>query len=209
MPTAADVLENLTTVANGALPVAALWHTIVFTSLIAVAMGWRPPRRITAAMLVGLAASVSVVSFVFGNPFNGVSFALLAGLSTREAGHFERERVRTAASWTPIPGAVLVGYGLVYPHFLENVPWVLYLLAAPLGLIPCPTLALMTGVTLIADRMFSASWRATLAAFGLFYGLFGIIRLHVLLDVGLLIGALALVLVVDTRTHLGVKHLWQ
>jgi hypothetical protein len=198
MPPPADVLANLTAIANGALTAAALWHVIVFAWLIALATGWRPSTRVSATMLVGLAASVSVVSFAFGNPFNGTSFALLVGVLSRVTRNIGRDPLAMATSWPPAVGGLLVVYGLVYPHFLEEAPLVLYGIAAPVGLIPCPTLAVMAGLTLVAKDAFSRSWGATVAGFGLFYALFGMIRLRVFLDAGLVIGTLALALLVVT-----------
>jgi hypothetical protein len=198
MPSSADVLDNLTDIANGAVAVAALWHGLILGALVALGAGWRPSIRMTATVLIGLAASVSVVSFAFGNPFNATSFALLAALLSRAAHACKRDRPTAGTSWPPVLGAFLVTYGLVYPHFLENASLVLYAVAAPVGLIPCPTLSVMTGITLVSKNVFSRSWGATLATFGLFYALFGIIRLGVFLDAGLLIGALGLALVVVT-----------
>jgi hypothetical protein len=151
-------------------------------------------------MLIGLAASVSVVSFAYDNPFNGTSFALLTGILSRATHGFKRNRFTRGTSLASVLGAILIAYGLVYPHFLEDAPLVLYLVAAPVGLLPCPTLSVMIGVTLVAKNAFSRSWAATLAVFGLFYALFGITRLHVFLDAGLLVGALALALAVVTTS---------
>jgi hypothetical protein len=205
MPDAADVLGNLTAIANDALAAAALWHAIIVGALVALWLGWRPSTRSSATIPIGLAASVSVVSFAYGNPFNGATFALLAGVLGRVAHRLGREPVSVATSWPASVGAVLAAYGLVYPHFLEGAPLALYAIAAPVGLIPCPTLSVMIGVTLMMKGGFSRAWGATLAGFGLFYALFGLIRLHVWLDAGLLSGALALaLLVVTTRTNPGV-----
>jgi hypothetical protein len=49
------------------------------------------------------------------------------------------------------------------------------------------------GFALLGNGLGSRVWSLTLAAVGLFYGLFGVLRLGVLLDIGLVGGALALV----------------
>jgi hypothetical protein len=67
------------------------------------------------------------------------------------------------------------------------------LYASPVGLVPCPTLAVAIGFALVGNGLGSRVWSLTLAALGLFYGLFGVLRLTVLLDIGLVGGALALV----------------
>ena len=86
----------------------------------------------------------------------------------------------------------LIGFGLVYPHFLPGEPWFAYLFAAPFGLLPCPTLALVTGVTLLVRGLDLRPWCWLLAAAGFLYGLLGVLRLGVYLDLPLLAGAVAL-----------------
>jgi hypothetical protein len=60
--------------------------------------------------------------------------------------------------------------------------------AAPLGLSPCPTLSAVIGLTLMLDLVWSRAWSWMLAAFGAAYGLIGALRLGVAIDV-LLFGA--------------------
>jgi hypothetical protein len=77
----------------------------------------------------------------------------------------------------------------IYPHFLETDRWTAYTYAAPLGLIPCPTLAAVIGLTMIRGPFASKPWSLTLAAAGLIYGAIGVVRLGVRLDIALLVGA--------------------
>jgi hypothetical protein len=196
MPTAADILGSLTTIANDAIAIAVLWHAIIAASLFALGLGWRPSARVGAMTAIGLAASVSAVAFAYGNPFNGASFALLTILLGRLARRLGPAPLTVGASWTRLVAVTLIAYGLMYPHFLEGRPLIVYAVAAPVGLVPCPTLAVITGLTLLATGVFPKPWAGTLAAFDLFYAVFGIVRLGVVLDAGLLIGALVLAVVV-------------
>ena len=91
-------------------------------------------------------------------------------------------------------GVVLFAFGWAYPHFIETRAWITYLIAAPLGLLPCPTLAAVIGMSMALGRLESTAWSVTLGLAGLAYGLIGIFNLGVLLDVGLAVGALALLL---------------
>jgi hypothetical protein len=86
----------------------------------------------------------------------------------------------------------MITLGWAYPHFLAASGRWAPLHAAPPGLVPCPTLALVIGFSLLMGGLGSASWRAILSVAGLFYGVFGAWRLGVRLDVLLALGALAL-----------------
>jgi hypothetical protein len=70
----------------------------------------------------------------------------------------------------------------------------MYLIAAPMGLIPCPTLSTVIGLTLLFQSFNSTRWTIVLALIGLFYGLFGVVRLHVYIDVILVIGSVLLII---------------
>jgi len=90
-------------------------------------------------------------------------------------------------------GLAMIAFAWIYPHFLEGTV-VRYLYAAPVGLIPCPTLALAIGFALLGGGLGARAWNVTLASVGLFYGLFGVLRLGVLPDVAHIVGATALFL---------------
>jgi hypothetical protein len=89
----------------------------------------------------------------------------------------------------------LVAFGWIYPHFLETGTWTAYLYAAPLGLIPCPTLSAVAGAAIILDGLGSRGWPMTLAVGGAFYGLFGWLRFGVTIDLALLARAALLALI--------------
>ena len=86
----------------------------------------------------------------------------------------------------------MVAFGWVYPHFLDG-PAIDYLYAAPVGLVPVSHPG--RGERLRSPREWSGiPGRAlTLAAVALSYGLFGVLRLGVFLDIPLAIGVIALV----------------
>jgi len=88
----------------------------------------------------------------------------------------------------------MIIFGWVYPHFLEKSSLINYLYSAPTGLIPCPTLSIVIGFALLFNRFESKAWPLILSVISLFYGLFGIFRLKVMLDAGLLFGALFLLI---------------
>lgn len=191
MPEPAEILAGLTTIANEALLLALAWHLVLGAALLALAKGWRPSQR-TARVLVALPlASVAMLALLYGNPFNGVVFAVgtLALLALARRG--SHEPVRRGPPWMFWAGAASLSFGWVYPHFLDATP-VAYLIAAPLGLVPCPTLAVAIGAALLGGGLGARAWSLTLATLGLFYGAFGVLRLGVFLDAGLILAAAVL-----------------
>jgi hypothetical protein len=84
------------------------------------------------------------------------------------------------------------GSAWFYPHFLSGPAWQ-YLYAAPLGLLPCPTLAYLLGASLLTNSFGSKTWAILLGSLGLLYGVIGVFVLRVALDWFLVAGGAVLV----------------
>lgn len=193
MPSADAILASATTIANEWRTVAIAWHVVLAVLLTAVFCGWRPSSRVSACVLSVPLLSVSIAAWVWGNPFNGTVFAALSVFLLAVASRLSKDPVRFGAPILAIPGALLIAFGWGYPHFLETDRWMTYAYAAPLGVLPCPTLSAVIGATLILGLLGSVTWSITLAAAGLVYGVLGVFALGVQLDYALLAGALMLV----------------
>jgi hypothetical protein len=203
MPPRNEILANLQLIANRVEVVASLWHILAFFAFLAVAAGWRPVRKTVAVLLLPLVLSVAVIAWIHRNPWNGIAFTLLGlvlGLLARRVAAVATTRPSRGVLWL---GIAMIAFGFAYPHFLapRSVFWYLY--AAPLGLLPCPTLSFVIGITLVAGGMGTRAWRLVLALAGLGYGLFGVARLGVWLDLGLILGAVGLLLVSLERQEAG------
>jgi hypothetical protein len=188
MPSSGEILNGLTAIANEWQPLAVVWHVWLATLIVALVAGWRPSQRLAGAMLVGPILSVGALAWGSGNPFNGGVFATLAIALATIASRLTSDPVRIASSFPFASGTVLVAFGWIYPHFLSADSWTAYTYASPLGLVPCPTLSVLIGVTLILDRLSSTPWCTTLIAAGFVYGAIGVFRLGVPVDYGLLAG---------------------
>lgn len=199
MPSSEQILDGLGAIANGWRTLAVVWHVVIAAELIALVVGWRPRRRLAGTLLAIPLASVSLVAWLSGNPFNGATFVVtalaLAGIGLR----LPRDRIRIGARWLVISGVCLAAFGWVYPHFLQTDSWATYLYAAPLGVIPCPTLSAVVGVALVFRGLDSRGWSLVLAAIGVIYGLIGWFRLGVTVDAVLLVGASLLAIVAASR----------
>jgi len=192
MPSSETILAGLRLASLTSLSLAGLWHALVAACLGALFFGRRPPRRVAALLLSAPLVSASAVAFIFGNPFNGCLLGLTALVLSTIAAGFERAPVRLGSVAERIFGGGLIAFGCFYPHFLDARPAVTYLWGAPVGVIPCPTLSLVVGFALAFGGFGSRAWSLVLAAVGLFYGAFGVLRLGVSIDLVLIVGVIGL-----------------
>lgn len=207
MPNSQSILEGLGAIANEYRFLAIAWHAVFGLCLTALALGLRPSRRLAGVLLAVPAASVSALAWLKGNPFNGTVFALLAVALGAQAVRLAPEPVRFGGAWRFGAGALLVSFGWSYPHFLETETWTSYLYAAPLGLIPCPTLSALVGAALMLDGFAIRGWPLVLAAGGTLYGLIGWLRLGVTMDLVLLAGAVLLGLTAVRPVRVGERSI--
>jgi len=190
MPTPEEILAGLRSISNDWKFLAILWHGYVAVLLLGLAFGPHLKERIVGALLVIPLFSVSALAWIHGNPFNGVLFTVtglvLLGIAVRLQG----ESVSISPMRFAAPGAFLIVFGWFYPHFLNDSALVAYLYSAPTGLVPCPTLSIVIGFTLVLRGLRSRAWCLVLSAAGVFYGGFGAAWLGVTIDWSLFFGAL-------------------
>lgn len=192
MPSQTTIVEGLRSIAERAMVLAVFWHVVVAAAGVALVLGWRPSARRAGVLLALPVASVGALALRSGNPFNGVAFAALAVTLLGVAARLPREPVRRGGAVATGLAVAMIAFAWVYPHFLQARSPAIYLVAAPVGLIPCPTLSLVIGFSLLAGGFGSRAWSLVLGAAGLFYGVFGVMRLGVRLDLPLVAGALGL-----------------
>jgi hypothetical protein len=193
MPSSAEILAGLQTIANGWPGIAVGWHVALGALLVSLFVGWRPGKQLAGVLLAAPLGSVSVLAWLAGNPFNGMVFGAMTLALIWVALKLPGTAVNVGAPWAVLAGGVLTAFGWIYPHFLVDASWTSYGYATPLGLIPCPSLSAVVGIALVLDGLGSRAWPLIVAAGGLMYGLIGAFRLGVVIDVVLLAGALILV----------------
>jgi hypothetical protein len=192
MPSPDRILEQLELATREWGAVAAGWHALLALALVLLACGIAPTRRAAALLLSLPIASAAAIAAVVGNPFNVIVLAAMA-LSIAALGPFLPAGTVPRADGVSIAlGLVMIGFAGLYPHFVGGSR-LERLLEPPLGVIPCPTIALVVGFALLFGALGSRAFRAIVAAAGLFYGLFGSLRLGVSIDWLLVAGASALV----------------
>jgi hypothetical protein len=203
MPAPEEILAGLRAISNSWRVLAVVWHLYFAAFALALLLGALPSNR-SAGMLLGLPLlSVSILAWIFANPFNGTFFALAGAALIAISSRLPREAVRIAPLWAVVPGALMFAFGWVYPHFLDVSSLLPYLYSAPTGLIPCPTLSIVIGLAVALRGLGSRTWSLVLCATAIFYGVYGAAHLGVTLDWVLLLGALMLVLTVVARRSAG------
>jgi hypothetical protein len=199
MPSPSDILEGLAAIVRNFGFIAILWHIIFAAMIVLLIAGWRPSRKLAATALSIPLFSVAIFAWLHNNPFNGIVFLIFAVLLMIVGLRLPDTKIQKAPPWALVIGLFMIAFGWVYPHFLEFGRWYEYLYAAPMGLIPCPTLSITIGFALLAKGLSSRAWSILLAGIGLFYGLSGAFRLGVRIDVALFFGALTLFILAFTQ----------
>ena len=97
--------------------------------------------------------TVSLLAWRSGNPFNGAAFAIFAVSLAAVASRFQTTPVRMDSPVRAAAGVALIVFGSMYPHFVRADSWTTYLYASPFGLLPCPTLSVVIGSTLLLRRL--------------------------------------------------------
>lgn len=204
MPGSSDILKQLSFLSQSYLWLAVLWHLAIYSVLIR--KGWRPKQRHAAQILFLPLLSVSTLAWFHGNPFNGLMFLALILILGIISFRLANRPVSLYRKWTFPVGICALLYSLFYPHFLEGYSPLIYAVAAPVGIVPCPTLSLVLGFTLLFHGFHSRLWQAVCAAAGLFYAIFGIFILGVALDFGLLLFSASVLALMSEHQELDFPH---
>jgi len=193
MPTADQIHFGLSEIANSWPYLAIFWH--VYFLVIAVLLVFRAgsSARICGLLLSLPLFSVGTLAWMAKNPFNGMVFTALGMVLLVVSSIYSRINTSVSTGWTLGAGILMSGFGFVYPHFIVTESYIEYLYSAPTGLIPCPTLSVVIGLSLILGWHRSRSWSYVLGTTGLFYGIYGATYLGVTLDWVLFVGALLLI----------------
>ena len=200
MPTVDTLLTSATTIANDWRPLAFAWHLALMWCAVFLAFGWRPTRRVAAMVITTPLVSVSAVAWSAGNPFNGTVFAAIAATLFAIAMRLPLRTVSLPTLRIMLAGGAFASFGLVYPHFLDVRSPYQYLYESPFGVLPCPTLLVVAGVSIMIGAFESPAWRRVVSAAALAYGVIGVFVLGVTIDVAL-ISAGVVLWAVGRRRH--------
>lgn len=194
MPAADAILAGLRTVANEWSGLAIAWHAYFAALAVALLAGWRPEQRDLGLYLVLPFVSVATLGWLTGDPFNATALAAVGLVLLLVSCFLGRAPVAPGPAWAVAAGAALFLLGWAYPQFLDTDSHWPYLYRGPLGLLPAPTLAAVTGLSAAFGGFESRTWSVLLALATAAYGLFGALYLGVSLDWALPAGAAVLAL---------------
>jgi len=189
MPTPEQILSGLSRISNDWQILAIFWHIYFLFIAAALISGYRPSKKLTGTLLSLPFFSVSILAWWYGILFNGLIYALIGIFLVIISIRFPAGSISIGSLWIVVPGILIFLFGWMYPHFTEAPSLPIYLYAAPTGLIPCPTLSIVIGLSLMLNSFGSRSWALILGISGMFYGVFGAARLGVTIDLILLLGA--------------------
>lgn len=187
-----DIINGLQTIVNEYSKFSIVWHVIFYAMIAALIAKWKPSNQLFLLLICLPAISVAVFAWLTGNPFNGTLFSILAILILFFGVKASSQPISNSQLPYVFAGISMIVFGLVYPHFIEPDSVFKYMYAAPVGLIPCPTLSILIGFVLLYNGFGSQSITLTLILFGLFYGIFGVFKLAVYLDLFLVFGSFTL-----------------
>jgi hypothetical protein len=189
VPTPEQITGALARLSQDWWLLAVWWHAYLIAVVIALALNWRPSRRVAALALVIPLISAASMAWVSANPFTTSVLGLVSIAAMVMAWRFPAAPVSIATTPLRFAGVLMLVYGLVYPHFLGDASLLIYLYAAPVGIVPCPTLSVVVGFGLILRSFESRSWSLLIGGCGLFYAIVGVLYLGVALDWALFAGA--------------------
>ncbi|MBN1598864.1 MAG: hypothetical protein JW894_11275 [Bacteroidales bacterium] len=189
-----DIISGLHAIANDYSLFAIIWHFIFYSLIVILLLKWEPSNKLMALLICLPLFSVAVFAWLSGNPFNGMLFSMLTILILIFGLRASSQPISLSQLPFFIIGLIMIVFGLVYPHFIETSSVIKYLYASPVGLIPCPTLSILIGFILLFNGFGSQSITLTFIIFGLFYGVFGVLKLAVYLDFFLVFGTLTLLI---------------
>lgn len=191
MPSTEFIISTLTNLVNDYKYFSIIWHLFFFALIIFIYNKNKPSNKITSIILIIPLLSVSMFAIIQKNPFNSIIFGLLFIVLLIIGLKLSDEKIKISINFWTISGLILIAFGWIYPHFL-NSNFILYLIMAPIGIIPCPTLSIIIGFALLLNGFDSKLWTITLSLIGIFYGLTGTLALKVYIDIILLAGSVIL-----------------
>ncbi|MBP2652518.1 MAG: hypothetical protein H6Q73_87 [Firmicutes bacterium] len=183
-----NILNYLETVSNQNLWLNFSIHLLVIIAVSVILFSGKRncQHRIVDGVILLLFTSVAVNAVVYGNPFHFITFAFLAIFAILELYKSKNEFYVLNLNVRCIVAITFVIIGFWYPEFVKTTPAAL-ILFSPAGIIPCPTLLITLGMLTLAYPKVNMTQYTITALLGFCYGLIGVFKLNVSIDVALIL----------------------
>jgi len=183
-----SILNYLETISNQNLWLNSLMHLLVIIAIFVIFFGGKRncQQRIVDGVIFLLFTSVTINALIYGNVFHLVTFTILTVTAFIEL--FKKKNKFDALSHNVrfIVAIIFIGIGFWYPEFVKTTP-VALLLLSPAGIVPCPTLLITLGLLTLAYPKVNIPQYTITALVGACYGLVGVFKLQVSLDIALIL----------------------
>jgi hypothetical protein len=185
---AENIINYLAAISNQNLWLNSLIHLLVIIAIGAIFGGGKRNyhHRVVDGVIFLLFSSVAINAAIYGNPFHFITFALLALFAFIELFKNKNEFKILRLNIRSIVAFIFVVIGFLYPDFVETTP-VALLLFSPAGIVPCPTLLITLGMLTLAYPKVNIPQYTITALVGACYGLIGVFKLNVYLDIALIL----------------------
>lgn len=183
------ILEYLGNVSNNSLMHNFTLHLITLGLLLIYIFSMKAKWRTTAmnCIVAVLTLSVTATAFINGNYFHVLTFLILSVISVIELFIRKNEYAQFKLNFTTVISFAFILIGLWYPEFV-TVSKLKCLLFSPVGIVPCPTILVILGITSLKKSKTNSLQQITVLTLGLIYGIIGTFKLRVYLDITLIAG---------------------
>ncbi len=210
MPFGAEVAQQVATSREMWLVTPGQFVAVPILAILVLAL--RPCNRLAAAALglpIGCAGYAQIVAGLFsGFRLTGIVLVALALTMIALGLAAPRGRVAIANGWVRLAGAVILGFGLVYPYFVEYIASFAdfdslarlgSLAGVNVSLVRWPMMPAVVGLALLCDGFRSWTWSLIVGLGGLFFGVYCVTWPGMNLDVVGLLGSTFLLAVAVQR----------
>lgn len=193
------MLSYLTEVSNKYLPLNLGCHLLIYVSIALYFLFMKGNHHKIAKLIRNISVIILMVTVTFiaiqnGNPFHTITFVITIILTVifqfvmpkKKLDSEKKSPNKTVKNVIMLSTAVILFIGIFYPEF-TNVSLPKFLLYAPVGIVPCPTLLTVLGFTNLTANIRDKYVLITLACMASVYGIIGVFVFHIYFDITLLV----------------------
>jgi hypothetical protein len=182
-----NMVNYLSVVSNKNIFINILMHLLVIGAIVSL---WilktnKFKKYIINGTVLILFLSIIINATIYGNPFHGITFAILAGITLFALIKSKNQFDKPEKGLNTIISFGFIILGLWYPEFVSaNI--LQYFLVSPLGIVPCPTLITTLGILNLFFHKLNKMQFVVIVFFGIIYGFIGTFIFRIYYDLFLI-----------------------